>query len=471
MWKIAQIAIISIVSAYILYSIYKQKDKALKFVMFAIWLRLVLSALPDITYPPFFAGLSINALASIAVSIAGLMLLPPLYLLIKPLMAFYVLIAVIIISAALNGMWAGMINVFLKWLYFLIICLLIYDAMSRNTTGQVFKPIAITFALPIILQLASLFLNYAKANESDGSASYIGGYNHEAAFSMILVAYLYLILLTPQSELKLKWLWSLIGVFGLLVANYRTCMLAVIPAILTYFFTVTTQRLDSRDKIIGVLCFILIVSLAGVYAFNSFGDRFSDISNGISKISALLVEPQFYSDAERQLLSSRAYIWSQYITQYIDFNFLEKIIGRGPESWSTEFEKYAHNVFISYLYEYGIVGLTAIATIFIVLFVYCICRWQESKASMLFSVLIGYVLMCMSTMPLWNIEGLIGFAVIVAYAFDGRRRFFFNKATIKSGSYVDSTSEGDANIMTDINICARSYSGISQLQAEPRYGK
>jgi hypothetical protein len=48
------------------------KDSATRFVIAAIWLRYLLSALHQYTFPPVIAGLSLNALGSLAVIAVGI---------------------------------------------------------------------------------------------------------------------------------------------------------------------------------------------------------------------------------------------------------------------------------------------------------------------------------------------------------------------------------------------------------------
>jgi len=113
-------------------------------------------------------------------------------------------------------------------------------------------------------------------------------------------------------------------------------------------------------------------------------------------------------------MSARVFIWSQYIDGFVNANALNQLIGFGPDSWKGVFAKYAHNTYVSNLYEYGVVGFT----VFIFMFGYSLnqaLRISKRGLSKIvaFSI-IGFLIMNMATMPLWNIEGLIFFAILIS---------------------------------------------------------
>jgi hypothetical protein len=306
--------------------------------------------------------------------------------------------------------------------------LLIYAAMSRHGRGYVLGNIAKVFWLPLGLQLLSVLLGYAKQSEADGSASYIGGYNHEAAFAMMLVAFIYLIVLTPRAEIRFKTTWIMVGLMGLLLANYRTCILAILPAMLVYFADAATYRLAARDKIAGMAAMLMAMLVLALVLGDTVVERFSDIFAGFAKGSELFVAPQYYTEFDKKLFSARAYIWSMYITAYSSFDLLHQIAGKGPEAWTSVFEKYAHNTFISYLYEYGILGVITISLVFASLLLSCSHGGLGTNNLLLSGGVLGYLIMSNSTMPFWNIEGLIAFAVLVATVLDVRRENYLRSS-------------------------------------------
>ncbi|MDP6881742.1 MAG: O-antigen ligase domain-containing protein, partial [Alteromonas macleodii] len=159
-------------------------NKYLAFAICAIWLRFFLSAFHTITYPSLVAGFSINALSSISVAGLGLFFLPFAVFTLKKLFPFYLLFAVIAVSGFVNMKIPGAINVLVKWCYFLVLAGALFLSIRVQGQQETFKKLLVAFVMPVTMQVLSILLGHAKAAEADGSTSFIGGYNHEAAFSM-----------------------------------------------------------------------------------------------------------------------------------------------------------------------------------------------------------------------------------------------------------------------------------------------
>ena len=213
-------------------SIKKLKCNQAFFLAFVIWLRFFLSAYHEFTFPPLIAGMSINALASILVIAASFFVIPTHLWQIKKLLPLYFFILCIIISAALSGQFIQSIAVITKWLYFIVIALLTYQVMKRHGETVTLNLLLIPFSFPIILQVLSILMGYAKQTEADGSASFIGGYNHEAVFSIVILTFLFLVVLLNRKYIKFQPFVVAFAIFCLLMANYRTALLGAIPILL-----------------------------------------------------------------------------------------------------------------------------------------------------------------------------------------------------------------------------------------------
>lgn len=421
MWLVVKLLIVVISMIYLLRELARIRDLSLAFAFLAILCRFVSSAFYEYTYPPVAAGLSYNALLSIGFAGLGVLVVPKKYFLMRVIVPFYLFWAIILISGVMNGQWIDLINVFTKWLFFLVVCIAIYDSLSRLNQYYVFSRLAKIYLLPLGLQLASLLSGYGKATEADGSISFIGGYNHEAAFSMMLIGFIYLVSFIPRRQLPHQWVYIFIGFIGLVLANYRTSMLAAIPSIVFYLYLVSTDRLSKNDRILGVCAFFAVSLMIGLLVGDSVAERFSDIFVAVQQAPQLWVEPRYYSAADQQLFSARAFIWSQYLTGFSNFDLIHSVFGKGPEAWSGVFSKYAHNTFISYLYEYGWLGFGLFLLMCASLFWVLMDRSRSSTKTGLVAALTGFTLLNLATMPLWNIEGLIAFAILVAAIFNYRR--------------------------------------------------
>jgi hypothetical protein len=412
MFEIVKV-VMAIISCLLLIKTWKNiTNRYLLFVMAALWLRYTLSAFHQITYDPIIAGFSINALGSIFVVAAGIFVVPNFSFRLRHYLVFYSFYSIILVSGVINAEFKGLINVLVKWGYFFVISAALFLALRMLPTKQVFKALLVSFFLPVTLQILSIALGEVKASENDGSASFIGGYNHEAAFSMILVGFILVLGWLERKTIKYHAPLFFGAVFLLVLVNYRTSMLAVLPVVFIFILTMLTERFESKYRL-PILAFASIpILILGLAISSSFVERFSDISLVLNSLNELIKEPEYYTDAEQDIFSARVYLWSQYLTAFSQSDFLHRMIGFGPEAWSGVFDKYAHNAFVSYIYEYGYLGITTFLIVNIYLLKQALNNQSKILGRKLFFSILGLMVMSLSTMPLWNIEGLICYALI-----------------------------------------------------------
>src|SRR5687767_7564127 len=93
----AQLAGTLILTAILLVALRRGDSLSARFVIFACWFRLMLSAFHEWTFDPIAMGLSLNALGSIGIFGLGLLLLEKRLLLIKALIPLYLLIFAILL--------------------------------------------------------------------------------------------------------------------------------------------------------------------------------------------------------------------------------------------------------------------------------------------------------------------------------------------------------------------------------------
>jgi hypothetical protein len=417
MFELIKVAMV-IISIFLLMITWKNiSNRYLLFVMAALWLRYTLSAFHQITYDPIIAGFSMNALGSILVVAVGIKLIPNFCFRLRHYLVFYCFFTIILVSGVINAEYKGLINVLVKWGYFFVISAALFLALRILPTKQVFKALLVSFFLPVSLQILSIVLGEVKATENDGSASFIGGYNHEAAFSMILVGFILVLGWLERKTIKYHAPLFFGAVFLLVLVNYRTSMLAVLPVVFIFILTMLSERFESKYRL-PVLAFASIpILILGLVISSSLAERFSDISLILNNLNELIKAPEYFSDAEQDIFSSRVYLWSQYLTVFSQSDFLHRMVGLGPESWSGVFDKYAHNAFVSYIYEYGYLGITTFLIVNIYLLKQALNNQSKILGRKLFFSILGLMIMSLSTMPLWNIEGLICYALIAGAVF------------------------------------------------------
>jgi hypothetical protein len=387
-------------------------SKAMAFALFAVWLRFALSAFHEFTHEPLLAGLSINALGSIFVVISGIIYLPTQSFLMRKLVPLYLFLFIIILSGLYNLLIIDLINAIVKWAYFLVLALAILLAARIHNLNSTLLTLLKAFYLPVGLLVLSIVLGESKATEQDGSVSFIGGYSHEATVSMVIISFALIISLIDKTYLKYRTILFFFALVLLYLVNYRTALIAVIPMILVFIFTGTQQKMPKKYHLAAFGCLSISVLIGFYIIAGNMSERFSDISLVLANWPELLKAPIYFSQSEKAIFSSRVYIWSQYVSEVYNSGMAQQIIGHGPESWKGVFHIYAHNTYISYLYEYGYVGLCAFAVFIVSIFVNTLKIENAILRFMLLGSLLGFLTMNLATMPLWNIEGLITLAII-----------------------------------------------------------
>ncbi|MGD9967368.1 MAG: O-antigen ligase family protein [Hyphomonadaceae bacterium] len=400
----------------IMFVMARTRDRAAIFVIGAAWLRYVMSAFHTITYRPLVAGMSANALASMAMFAAGLLAIDWRHLALRFLLPFYVLIALAVVSAAANdGVSPGLITVITKHGYLIVILLSVFGAMRRARAGDFMVSMLWAFLPTIIWQMLSVALGIGKATETDATAvSYIGGYNHEAAFSVILATCLTVACFTTQINKTLRTGIILLCVAGIVLANYRTTLVSVAPLLLMFFAFSSLRRFPLRDRPFVVSALIVVAAIGLGLASLLFAERFQDVTVVTSGDVNFFKPQEYYTVEEGRLLSGRPRIWSAYIYAWLEGDLTEHVIGYGPESWNDVFPLYAHNTLVNYLYEYGVVGVVVILWVWFSMLAAAL-RVRHPQAGVLVGAHLSYLVLNMSTMPMWMIEGNILYGIICGY--------------------------------------------------------
>jgi hypothetical protein len=170
----------------------------------------------------------------------------------------------------------------------------------------------------------------------------------------------------------------------------------------------------------------MIVTVVGLFGVGTMLDssRFADLSTASEERGALIKRPELFTRDDRHLLSSRAYIWSQYYYSWVDAPARQKLLGFGPESWVGKFTVYAHNTLVSSLYEFGVLGIVATLALWLSMLGIAALAKAGPRFEML-AAHISYLTLNMATMPMWQIEGIIYYSILCGYTvywYDETRR-------------------------------------------------
>lgn len=379
-----------------------------------VWLRYVMQAYHEITYISV-GGASINALGSLAVCGVGAFVLRRQIGELGRYPIILSLIGVVILSGLINGAIVPMIETVLKWGYFLIVMLAVQDCIRRDGDVRILGLLLWAFAPPLVYQALSIVLGVGKSGENDGSISFIGGYNHEAAFSIVLVTCFAIASLAPKLNPAMRLFLLVACLAGIFAANYRTSFIAAAPMAFGYFvFGAARAAKPARRIVISLMGFIMMAG--GFVAANLLlSDRLNDVTVAAGESDELIRPSEEFTVADQRLLSGRLYIWNRYLEGYQAGDDKTLLLGHGPDAWVEAFGVYAHNTIVSYLYEFGLVGAILIVLVWLAMLGRAIRIKDWALRGQLICVHLGFFLLNMATMPFWQIEGLILYGVLCGY--------------------------------------------------------
>lgn len=384
------------------------------FVVVALWMRCTAGAYHLYMFKPLAAGLSGNALLSIGVTLFGLLfVVRPANLALKWLLPVYALIGLTLLSAGLSGDVAGGINVGVKYAYMIVIIIAVFQALRSDPEARFLSWAMVSFLPLLVFQALSLALNLPKGSEDGDGLVWIGGYNHEAAFSVALMAGFLVGCFARSAPRAIRVAFLTATFLGILLAGYRTTILAFAPLALAVFLSGLTMsvRRDQRASMAStaLVAGVLLVSVAALF----YSDKFTDLAAFLSDPSGLIKPPRDFDLLERQVMSARPLIWSSYIYAWADGTPLQHLFGFGPESWEGLFKVYPHNTLVATLYELGWFGVAAMITLWATMFAAAAsARGERFK---LLAAHFAFFLLNMATMPFWQVEGLALYGLLCGY--------------------------------------------------------
>lgn len=385
-----------------------------KLLLVIVWLRYVMQAYHEIAYITV-GGVTINAMVSVAVCCVGVAVLAKRLPDLGRYPIILSLVLAIVVSGIVNGAYMPTIETVLKWGYFAVVFLAVADCMRRDGDARILGLLLWSFAPPLVYQALSLGLGVSKATESDGSISYIGGYNHEAAFSVVLVTCFTVAALAPRLNPAFRLTLLVACLAGIFVANYRTSLIALVPIAFGYFVFGAAREVHRGRRVIFSLLGLLVVAGAAMAANMVMSDRLADLQVVATETGDLVRNPDEFTVSERELMSGRLYIWNRYLDEYAAGNDRQLLLGFGADSWTEVFGVYAHNTLVSYLYEFGLIGAGLIVLVWLAMIARALRIRDWTLRGQLVCTHFGFILLNMATMPFWQIEGLIFYALLCGY--------------------------------------------------------
>jgi len=399
-------------AALTLYFIMRTRGRAARWLMFACWLRYTLSSLQAFTYHEAIPGLKWVAIGSLVILGSGALVLEKRRFLSRAFYPVCLICGLMFISSVINHAPMNAFEPITRFLTFVLIAVALWQALETGGSS-VLRRLLLVFIQPLTYQIASIALGIPKSGELDGSLSYIGGYYHEELFSLIAATAFFVAVLAGGIGKRARFAVCVVALVSIFLANYRTTMLGILPiAGIALFMALPKAFEPSQRSLARLLIIVSGVALFGVGATLQ-ADRFSDLS-ALSHATSLIKPPEQYTWDERKDLSSRPYIWMNYIYAYGEAPALQKMIGFGPDSWEGKMPNYAHNTLISFLYELGVAGAAAILLLWGTMFR---LAWlaDERSRNVLLGGHLSFLVLNLATMAHWQVEGNMLYGLLAGY--------------------------------------------------------
>ena len=414
-----------------LYVIMRTRGRAAKFLIFACWLRFTLGSLQAFTYNSAFGDIKWVGLGSLIIVATSFFALDKRRFFSRPFWPVGIICLLMVFSALMNGALMSAIEPILRFFIFVIIAVALWQALESGGS-TVLRRLLFVFVQPLTYQLASIALNIPKSGELDGSVSYIGGYYHEELFSLIAANAFFLAVFAGRLNKFARLAICLISLVSIDLADYRTTMLGVVPLALVAGFIGIPRAVKPSQRTFARVVMIVagLALVGGVVAAER--DRFADLG-ALSQGTGLIKPPETFTWADRRVLSSRPYIWSEYLYAYADAPQLQKWIGYGPDSWVTRMPMYAHNTLISFLYELGAFGVIAILLVWGNMVRLALLA-EPSWRPLLLAGHASFIMLNLATMAHWQVEGNILYGLLCGFTIAKARQAVVSKALAERGS-------------------------------------
>lgn len=391
------------------------RDPGTALAFLAIWGRYLLAGFHEYTYPPLVAGLSPIALFTAAIALAGLVLVPLQAYARYYLIPFYILITLSVFSGLVNLEVRGLADTLMRWMFFLVVALLLLRAMSRYGIQQILQALLLLHLTPLLLQAVGIVLVPTAPASLYGSVIHDAGYAHNGNFSIILMAGLCIAALVRWHYQLVPLVLALFFTNGILLASYRTTIIATMPVFALLVTTVVTR--SALPLVRPLLLFLLASGLVALVlvAPTMLPERFADVIRVPTMMDELIKPAHDYLPEESRLFTGRIYVWAQYIGAWLEASTFNQLFGFGPESFhDKDFSNSPHNSYVSFLYEMGLFGLMVP---FLVLLSHIVMALRVADIFIglrLAACFAGFFILGVAAVPFTAVEGMILLAILCA---------------------------------------------------------
>lgn len=391
------------------------QGRLFQFFYTAIATRYVMNFFHEFTSTTVFAGQSISSIVTLSIIALGVFFARNDLMRYKVILPVYAFCFVLIYSGFVNGYVGGAITSIIRQVMFIAILLVIVRLLDEEShNGSFSERILTMFYVPLFYQALSAAFGIATYQELDGTVSFIGGYIHESVFSSMMLAAVCIAVLAPGLTWGRRTFYVLLFFASIVVANYRTTLIAALPILFAHFVMGSGQGVRADVAVVLRTAAAIVVALLGIVFMAVMSERLADVAVVVSGLGDLIKPPNEFGEVDRRLLSGRLLLWSDYVYTTISSSFSHIALGFGPESWSEEFGLYAHNTFVSYIYEVGFVGL-AVHVVVTLSFFWLALTCRHPSRWLLVSCHVSYFVLSLGTMPTIQVEGVFLYAFICGF--------------------------------------------------------
>jgi len=384
-------------------------DPATTFLFAALWGRYLASSLSDYTLMPVVGGLRLVALYTLLVLAAGFLFIPLQHFFRRHLFPFYLLFGLAVVSNLLNGEFFGLVEFLARWGFFVVVALLLYRAFEHHGLQPVLVIFIITLSSPVIVQFLSIALGQGDL-QADGNVAYISGYPSASTFSQVAFTLICVSAIIKSWRELVSASLSLVAFISIYLAFYRTVLLGALPIFGAIGLSFVMRNAAPIFR--PVVFFSVLTSSVLMFpvALQIMPERLIAAVEFAKNIDVIFEPTINFNAGEYELGTGRARIWSNLIHQWREASTLQHVFGFGAGALPYS----PHGEYIGFFYHLSFPGLILLLGIF---------GWQAALiariddkhlAFRLMACLGGYMVVCVATSPLWQIEGFVALALICA---------------------------------------------------------
>lgn len=391
------------------------QGRLFQFFYLALATRYLTNFFHEFTSTSLVAGQSISSIVTLSIIAAGLLFVRDELLRYKVVLPVYAFCFILLYSGMYNGYVGGAFTSILRQAMLVVMLLTflkVLDVEAQNNTLT--QRLLTIFYVPLFFQVLSLVFGISTSNEMDGATSIIGGYIHESVFSSMMLGAICIATLGPGLTWKQRTFYVTIFFLSLVVANYRTTLLAALPLVIAHFVIGSGRGVRADVALVLRSGAAILLALLAIVFFALMSERLADVGVVFSELGNLIKPPNEFGEDDRRLLSGRLLLWSDYVFTTIRSDISHILLGFGPESWSETFGLYAHNTFVSYIYEVGFIGL-AVHVLVTFSFLGLAISTRHPSRGVLVGAHISYVVLSLGTMPAVQVEGIFLYAFICGF--------------------------------------------------------